>query len=237
VTSSDNFDPVPPRDEDLMRYLDGELEEAQSAEIEQLLQQDEQAAGKLAALSLLGELLRESADRQVGADGIADAVMAAVEAEACESDGGSCEDEVGLAPVVPLPLRPRDKLPVSPANDNSRNIFTLAAVAAAIAAGFFLWGRADTGSELAVTSTNPPVATQPAQPALSLAALEPSQAAAPAVPQPEPEEAGPGVEVASVDFGSLTGSVFYVSGKSGDDDRDATTTAVLWVTDDAGEDQ
>lgn len=222
-----------------MLYLDGELEEALSAEVEQLLQQDEQAGGKLAALSLLGELLRESADRQVGADGIADAVMASVEAEAGEGDDASGVDDDDLAPVLPLPVRPRDKLPVSPAapaNDNSRSIFMLAAVAAAIAAGFFLWGRADTGSELAVTSANPPVATEPMQPALSVAALEPSQAA-PAAPQPEPEEAGPGVEVASVDFGSLTGSVFYVSGKSGDDNRDATTTAVLWVTDDAGEDQ
>lgn len=226
MTTSSQFGP-PVSDEELMRYLDGELDEERRAEVAGQLGESEQARAKLAGLELVGELLREQVAADDRAAGIADAVMAKLEAAAAE-------DESAGADVVELPVKqprpePSPSLP-QPANDNRWSIYGLAGAAAAVAAGLFLWSL--TGSdemELAGPRRGPPPS--------ALASADGTEAMAePRWPSPAPvaeeesdDEPSAAVEVAAVDFGSHSGSVFYVSTGP---EHAATTTAVVWVTDD-----
>jgi hypothetical protein len=105
-------------------------------------------------------------------------------------------------PVQPVAIKPSVEPAV--ANDNGRRFFFVAAALVAVAAASLLWLRPAPG----------PVATP----------QSPSAAVAP--PEADLEH---GVEVASVDFGSATGAVFYVPNGTSPSD----TTTVVWLSDDA----
>ncbi|RLB64794.1 MAG: hypothetical protein DRI90_03725 [Deltaproteobacteria bacterium] len=113
----------------------------------------------------------------------------------------------------------------SPANDNSRLIYAVFGVAAAAAAALFVWGNAVPTSDTVAMASRPAVATEVAAAAEAAPGLPPSgkvdtEAAA-------EDEDEPVVEIAAVDFGAQSGSVFYVSAGK----HTAGSTAVVWVTD------
>jgi anti-sigma factor RsiW len=86
-------------DQDLMLWLDGELDGRRAAEVEAHVQGDRRAQAIVAALRLGSDLLESDALRQAsasGADGIADAVMENIEAEASRRYSG------GPPRVVPM---------------------------------------------------------------------------------------------------------------------------------------
>jgi anti-sigma factor RsiW len=96
-----------------------------------------------------------------------------------------------------------------PANDNARGLWIIAGIAAAAAAALLLWSRGPTtSSDHGVASSRTPSAPLSA-------------------PAPH-DEVEHGVEVSAVDFGALTGAVFYVSS-----DNAAATTTVVWLSDDS----
>jgi hypothetical protein len=109
----------------------------------------------------------------------------------------------------------------------------MAGLAAAVAAGLFLWSRAGL-QDLPVTAGAAPSAAATA-PAVALGPEGSGPAPKWLAPAPSAEaerDEGPSrvVEVANVDFGTNTGSVFYVSTGASTNDV-TTTTAVIWVTD------
>jgi anti-sigma factor RsiW len=209
-----------PSDLDLMLYFDGELDAEGREAVEAFLDRQEAPRRKLAGLELGAELVRERALAEVsGMESIADSVMARIEAEeaaAGERTGASAGADVGKVAGAP-----RGK----PANDNARVIYALAALAVAAAAALVIWGRTGDPSPSAEGPVAGEVApyTAPASPA-------PSELEAPTLPE---VAAGHGVEIATVDFGARSGSIFYVP-------NDATssnaTTTVVWLADNsAGE--
>ncbi len=223
-------------DRELMRYLDGELDEPDLTELEARLATDEQASGKLAGLEQVGDFLRETVSADDRADCIADAIMAQIEAEAAdgaEADSAGADSAGdGDAKVVELPRAPaletltdRQVADGPPANDNSRLIYAVFGAAAAAAAALFVWGNAVPTSDTVAMASRPAVATEVAAAAEAAPGLPPSgkvdtEAAA-------EDEDEPVVEIAAVDFGAQSGSVFYVSAGK----HTAGSTAVVWVTD------
>ena len=100
---------------------------------------------------------------------------------------------------------------------------------AAVAAGLFVWSLIGSDEmELVRPRRGPPPSALAAAEGTETTAEPrwPSAAAEEGEPDDEP---GAAVEVAAVDFGSHSGSVFYVSTGP---EHAATTTAVVWVTDD-----
>lgn len=215
-----------PSDEELMMLLDGELDEPRRAEVASWAGSDAELGGKLDGLGLVSSLVREGAGVDSRADGIADAVMAELESPRAASGG---------AEVVALPTRAgrrgRWLGGASAANDNSRHILWMAGLAAAVAAGLFFWSRAGI-KDMPLTDGSPATAGASA----TAVALGPSGSGpepkwlppAATAEQGADEGATPVVEVAAVDFGTNTGSVFYVSTGAS---QANTTTAVIWVTD------
>ena len=150
-------------DRDLMRYFDGELDAIELDEsgleegpldevaLEAWLEGDEAARDKLAGLDLAASLLAEVVDEDERADGIADAVMTAIEADSTEA-GEAAAPASGARKLT----RVGDRLPkpaeASPpsgrrgpsdrrqgaANDNSGLIFGAAGLAAAAAVALFV---------------------------------------------------------------------------------------------------
>ena len=217
-----------PSDEELMGFLDGELDEGRRAEIAAALANDGERRSKLEALGLVGELVRERVAEDERADGIADAVMARLEA------GEPAESEVVHTRFGEKRAQRRlgSFIRSQPANQNARSVFLMAALAAAVAIGLFFWSRAGL-RDLPVghggpdhRSLVPPtaVAWQPGASAAEPKWLVPATSE----PMAKDEDAAAAVEVASVDFGSHSGTVFYVSTGSS---QSSTTTAVVWVTD------
>ena len=202
------------QDRELMRFFDGELDDERAEEIERWLEEgelDDEVLDRLAGLELVGDLVAEMVDGDDRAEGVADAVMAQLEAAA---DDTEATEEGGE--LVPL------KKPDTPANDNAPRIYLLAAVAAAAAAGLFIWGNEGQDTEPPPHAYVPP-ATVTAAPTERPMTPEPSSTAVVAA-----EEEDGGVEIAAVDFGTHRGSVFYVG------DASAGRTAVVWIND-AGE--
>lgn len=192
-------------DVELMRHFDGELDEKSSAEVAALLEHDADARAKIAGLAIAGDVVRASVAEDKRGDNIAGAVMALIEAEPDRKEEGK---------VVELT---RDLPTAQPANDNARLIYTIAAAAAAVAAGLYFWSNASS------ESAGPTASAPTAQPAVESPAPTPSPAE---VNTEGDEEAG--VEIASVDFGSgVSGSVFYTSAG----EKGTSATAVVWVTD------
>lgn len=209
-------------DLELMLYADGELDEARAAEVEARVAKSPALQNKLAALRLGGAMIAKLADAGADpADSIADDVMRAIAREAGGAKVISLDEQRSARAKVDVPKAAIG----AAANDNSRSpLVILTAIAVAVAAGFFLWGRSSppdpvagssaTGSAAMTTTAPPPKAPSP----------EPTMVAD-RVADREPE---PGVEITSVDFGSRVGSVFYVEGH----EKGATTT-VVWLSDDA----
>jgi hypothetical protein len=196
----------PPTDLELMLYADGELDEARIVVVEAWLAADRGARSKLAALDLVGSVLRERAHEPPAID-VADAVMA----------------RIAAAPAKPE----RPDLAARAANDNARIFYALAAVVMGVAAAFLLWTRSP-------THHGPVARNAAAHHAGARHADAHNPGSVPEVPgtepdsvdivEPEPEH---GVEVSAVHFGSANGAVFYVpSGGPA-----SSTTAVVWLSD------
>lgn len=218
----------------LMRYLDGELEPELAAEIEARIAADSAARDKRAGLALVAALLREGVDADRRADGIADAVMSRLDADSGDGGGADAgevgadhdverhvgvDGEGGASPRSERRGRAGSSASGPAANDNGRVIFALATAAAAVAAGLFIWGTTEPDDGVALgPQLEPPAEIEPAP----LPFASNGREAAPTA-EVEAEEAPQPVEVAAVDFGSQSGSVFYVSGQH-------AATAVVWVT-------
>lgn len=194
-----------PSDLELMLYADGELEGDRIAAVEAYLARNVAAQKKLRALDIASNVIREHAVETASpADGIADLVMASI---AAESKGGASDEK-------PQPV-PRRKA----ANDNARGIWAVAAIAVAAAASLLLWGRGPTESGVAIEPSAGVIAPKPH---VDTTSNKPDA--------PKADESGHGVEVAAVDFGALTGALFYVpTGAAASE-----TTTVVWLSDDSG---
>jgi len=221
VTTINDIPRAEPDDLDdvlLMRFMDGELEPQEAAAVRLRLEASPLAQQKLASLVAVGDVLRADAERaeagltDARVDGIADAVMASLEENVREAS----------EPAPQPTWRHRAPLESAPANDNARSIFAVAGLAAAAAAALFVWGRGET-ADLDLVKAPAPEAPLVAEMSAGLAVPAPATS--------EPSGVAPGetgVEVASVEFGSEEGSVFYVPG-------DGAATAVVWINDSGDE--
>jgi anti-sigma factor RsiW len=217
-----------PTDQELMLYADGELGDERRAEVETHLASDETARRKLWGLRMTSDLVREAALELSAADSIADAVMGKIGAES-KPNGAHTETPSKQAEVIRIgERRPAALAKVAAkraANDSARSIWMLTAAAVAAAAGMMIWGRMDaapTADRSRTQSTASPVeVVAPVEAPKPLAAEEPA---------PTPDgELEMGVEVAAVDFGARTGTIFYVAGDQG---ASSPTTTVVWLADD-----
>jgi hypothetical protein len=225
----------PPTDLEWMMFHDGELEPSRQAELQALLDGDEQAAAKLRGMNALTVFVRETAGKAAMPE-LSEAIMQAVaDFERAEAKTEPFV-EPKLSPTKPAqttkPAQVISLTPKSPAksasaaNDNGRLLFGLTGLAAAAAVALFVWGRSATDAPLAQVPSEPRVAAdevaaaEPAAPTLAAAPSKPVQ-------QQEEDRGLPPVEVASVDFGSRIGAVYYV-----DEPRGGATTTVVWLADD-----
>ncbi len=224
MSAESNGSELPVGDRDLLRFYDGDLTDDEAAAVMHRVERDALVSRKLAGLTLLGDLVREAVAAEPAFD-VADDVMARIDADAGSQQGSSsiappsAEDRrIASAAAVPRPELERVRASsAKPANENSRSIFALAACAAAAAAGLFVWGRMP-------VDDIPISRAVPSEPASAVAALSGQKVA------PEPSgatvESGPGVEIASVDFGARQGSVFYMPNTDS-----AALTAIVWIDD------
>jgi anti-sigma factor RsiW len=214
-----------------MLYADGELGDERRAEVETHLTGDETARRKLWGLRMTGDLVREAASELSTADSIADAVMMKIGADSKSNGAHSTQDSRSSKQAEVIPIGERRPAALGkvaakrPANDSSRSIWALTAVAVAAAAGMMIWGRMEAGPTLegprAQTTTSAVESAAPVEAPKPLAAE---------VPSPTPDgELEMGVEVAAVDFGARTGTIFYVAGDQG---ASSPTTTVVWLADD-----
>lgn len=213
-----------PSDLELMLYADGELEDERIAEVEAFIARNPSARRKLTSLGFVSGLVRERAVAAASpADSIADALMAQIAAETATNGVVHAKPAPLHAAVAPMKLAPvAAPRAAKAANDNSRGIFALAAVAVAAAAALMIWGRSDVRSDVAMA---PPAVQTEARP-IVVAPPAPIK-----VVEPVAEVDGEhGVEVAAVDFGARMGSIFYVP--TGSAASNATTT-VVWLNDEA----
>lgn len=223
-------------DLDLMLYLDGELSAQRHDEVRRAVTQDKVLRNKLAALELSSTLVRERALDAAANIDFADAVMARI----LSADAVVALDARDAAPETnptsedkPAPVR-LEKLgaPAEASNDNARRVFALVALAVAAAASFMIWGRLAPNP---ATMVNEPVAmvTTPEivrpTPPVEMPAAPANEADTEA-----DEDLEPGVEVASVDFGSQVGTIFYVPTEAATSKH---TTTVVWLTDPDGEEK
>lgn len=205
-------------DEELMQFFDGEFDGEREEQIANWIECHQDARDKLIGLDIIGDVLREQAAADERGD-VADDVMTAID------DGTADSDSAVGADVIKLPRN--DLESVAPAagkaaNDNSRTIYALAGIAAAVAAGMFLWGRAATTTG-PLADLAPPGTEAPAV----IKVLDEPPAPPSADPVAEAQDNSP-VEVAAVDWGNQMGQVFEV-GESG--------AVVVWVNDSAGEEE
>lgn len=192
-------------DRELMRLYDGEREGDLDISAD-----DEQ---KLASLAAIGSFLRETADADTRADGIADAVMAEI-AKDDASEKNERREQRSKSSDERGDVR---KLRSAPANDNARSIFAVAMLAAAAAAALFFWGRGQPGD---LESARIPAAEAPVAAEMP-SRIDPRVAPAPTATAKRERR---GVEVASVDFGAQHGSVFYTDGEDA-----ASGATVVWI--------
>lgn len=191
-----------PTDLELMMYADGELEGERLLAVEAYLAGSVDAQRKVVALDVASSILRDHASEAAKpADDIADLVMAKIAAE----------PKSAPANVVSIAAKREERAAGAAgaprAANDGRHLFAIAAVAIAAAAALLLWSRGTTGPSVA---DNPSAAVT--APAASGEA-----------------DTGFGVEVAAVDFGALTGALFYVpTGTTASE-----TTTVVWISDDS----
>jgi hypothetical protein len=226
-------------DLDLMLYLDGELSADRHEEVRCAIARDKVLRNKLSALEITSSIIRERAVDAAANIDFTDSVMAKIMA----SDAAVSLDERDAAPIVDQPKEssPEQAQPVRleklgaqtrASNDNARGIFALVALAVAAAASFLVWGRLAPNPSTAATAPIAMVTTQevaPAKPPVELPAAPANEAEPEAIDDQEM-----GVEVASVDFGSQVGAIFYVPTEAATSKH---TTTVVWLTDPDGEEK
>ncbi|MSP25800.1 MAG: hypothetical protein EXR75_11685 [Myxococcales bacterium] len=234
-------------DRKLMRFFDGELSHEEAREFAALVERDEVSMAKLDGLATIADLVRQRASSVADGFDVADAVMAHLDVVGngdialIASDSSTTLASAATAPQAPASQAAAQATPAlhaivgtskaaakQPANDNSRSIFGVAAMAAAVAAGLFFWGRTPP-DEVQATRVLPSERMSAAAMASEVVAMAADgSASAPAgsamaAPDDEPNE---GTQIASVDFGAGQGSVFYVP--SG---NDTALTAIVWIND------
>jgi hypothetical protein len=200
----------------LMQYFDGELDAAAAEELEAELSDDE--LQQLDGLSLSEQLLCESIEEDSRGDAISGLVMAALAQDATASPKPLAKVEAMSA----MGRHSESTTRRSPANDNARSIWALAAAAAAVAAGLFVWGKTEPVGALSAARVALPASAQAVQGSVARATAKAETSAK--------QLAAKGDDDASnveVDFGSHRGSVFLV----GSGNSSAAMSAVVWVTD------
>jgi hypothetical protein len=194
---------TPPTDEELMFFVDGELDVKRHAEVMAHVAHDPIGHRKVLALRLAGDVLRESHEARASS-GIVDAVMRDIDAA------------VGRRPSARVV-----SLDAGRANRPARQIYAMAAVAMAAAAGLAVWGRAGTESVEPLSAAT--TATSSRDLDLAAPSRDLREPRVPAASSPDEH----GAEVAAVDFGTRTGSIFYVP----TDATEPTVLAVVWISD------
>lgn len=185
-----------PSNLELMQYADGELEPARASQIDKWLAGDAQGRAAVATIQHLGALVCHHADLQAQQAG-ADGIVDAV------------MDKLQAEPppnVVPLQRTRSVKRTVQYVG---MGVGVLAAAAALVLAV----GRV-LPEPKPITATAPSFSVPPPE---RLLVAEASRV---------DREVQPAVLVDAVDFGSLTGTVFYVPTDQG------STTTVVWLSDD-----
>lgn len=106
------------------------------------------------------------------------------------------------------PAKPAEVIPIARRrHDRGRGLWPAAALALAAAAALLVWGRSTTPTHRGEVATLPTTSITP----------------------PAKDDVDHGVEVSAVDFGALTGAVFYVpNGPAASE-----TTTVVWLSDDS----
>jgi anti-sigma factor RsiW len=203
-----------------MLYADGELDAERREAVRAHLAVSPAARRKLHALDLAGSLVREQAACTAPkGDGIADLVMARIEAERA------------APPPAPPPLAPLAAPPPPAARVvrlRPRIAFAAAAVVVAAAAAVTLWIQGSFSErprlarrDVATSVTSSHAAPGTARAATSAAELTRAEA-----------DSEHGVVVSAVDFGSRLGAIFYVPTESA---QSSATTTVVWLADDPAE--
>jgi|GEM_PF-572141 len=192
--------------EDLMRFVDGELDAEMEAVVLNQLENDEHSRAIVMTLLEIGNRVREHADMRAaaaGADGIASLVMARIGQDSLPNTSST-----GMSgKVVPLGTVAAKPTGVAP--------IAVGGLVFAAAAAFLLWQFGGDYSQ-PVTAGK---ATLSAANGTAVASI-PSAFTAPGYQEQEPV-----VTVDAVDFGARTGSIFYVPGNFG-------PTPVVWLADD-----
>jgi hypothetical protein len=192
-----------------MVHADGELLGERRDAVVAHLAESRAAQQKLRAMEIVSSVVRDRAGASgAKADGIADLVMKAIEAERA---GGAELPRDEVAPTNVLPFRPR------------RLLFAGAAVVIAAAAAVMIWigtpPRPERLARLDVVSASPSASLG----AGHVASSAPELAVA--------DDREHGVVVSAVDFGSRLGAIFYVPAES----AGSATTTVVWLADDPSE--
>ena len=213
----------PLEDDRLQRYFDGDLDEAEAADVRRALDASENDRARLAALEHLHGLLTDETLQPSLEGGEASALFDRIEA----SLGSSVEESDETAPRPALRVvdgggdsgaaTAVEGAPLEsgrPYRPEAWRIAVPAAVALAAAAALALFLTRDSTG----TPTNDFVAQQSVRPHVedpSLTVVEPPH----------------GSEVVEVDFGDNAGTVFEVEGSAGE------PIAVVWIADDAWDDE
>ncbi len=200
---------------ELMAYADGELDDDARARIEGVLRESDEARAVVAAMDPLGEFVRTSAETGAqAADGIANAVMARIEADSAHD-------------VIATTRAANDagggELERARARRAARNrVFAAAAAVAALAAGYFVMARpaAPNGEAVAVETPSTPTASA------ALPREAPSTATVAVLDTPQTA----GVEVEHVDAPNNDVSVIYVPAVATPDVN--ASSVVIWINDD-----
>ncbi|MBK7583544.1 MAG: hypothetical protein IPI67_25550 [Myxococcales bacterium] len=194
---------------ELMQLHDGELSEAEAAELEASLSDDERRVAS--GIEQLGDVVRAlSASRTDDFESLTDAVMAAVDAEPAPSTNVVALPRVEVAASQPGSKRQR----------RAPSAWVLVGgLALAAAAALLIWMNTPTSSP---TAPAPLAVTPP-----SLPVPEPASATPAGDPAPElvEEDSAPAASIEAVDFGNQPGSIFMVP--AGEE-----TTPVVWLVDD-----
>jgi anti-sigma factor RsiW len=189
---------APPTDEELMLFVDGELEATRDAEVAVHVASDPTSRRKVLALRLVGDVLRETSSESSMPVGIVDTVMGKIDA-------------------LDRPASRVVSLDAARTKAAARRIYSMAAVAVAAAAAIAVWARAGTEPGASPSA----VAVMAPSPSLDVSAPPPER---PIEVQAVEEH---GAEVAAVDFGTRTGSIFYVPTEA----AEPSVLAVVWISD------
>lgn len=206
----------------LMQYFDGELNEAESAEVEAWLESDPEAERVLAALEQISDVVRATVlERTQPPEGLTDRVMDYI---GCHSIEGPT-NVVELHPAPPttgqdfgVPRAPEE--PHAWVRRSAPLAFAALAAAAAVA---LVLGRGHAPAshapgaqaESSFVATSSPVIGPVPQ---AQVAPQPAEAD---LPEPEP---APSIAIESVDFGPREGTIFMLS-------EGEAATPVVWLMD------